>query len=163
MRCSRDSASSSVFFGLGSRTSSTSIATSSATMGSASAESKTAAGTATAVGPIGGHGNPNPMSCALIAGVTSTLGRVDEQDHRPTVTVEDARGMDLAPVRYHRMVTNVQRLFCAIETQSAAHIVTQPHGNGWGVPTRLLSVCGALIVLWLIWIDVKHILSTALW
>ena len=24
-----------------------------------------------------------------------------------------------------------------------------------GVPTRLLSVCGALIVLWLIWMDVK--------
>ena len=54
---------------------------------------------------------------------------MDEQHHRPSVPIEESRGVDVAPAKHDRMLTNVQRLLRAVKTKASADVVPQPYGN----------------------------------
>ena len=50
--------------------------------------------------------------------------------------------MDLASVENDCMVTDVQGLLSAFETQASAHVMTQPHGNRRSADEVVVGVWG---------------------
>ena len=54
---------------------------------------------------------------------------MDEQYERPTVPVEFARRMELAPIKHNCVFVNVQGLFGARNSETPTRIVPQTEGN----------------------------------